>query len=132
MQSSKDFLQKLELKEHKHEREMDLYDREVDIKNHVFTHKFSSYCLQTTTKSSKYNYALHSNVDKQNIFETNIGVKMVKYMTEDCRLGFGEGLQFDPLENKILHVELSHQFDHTLTLIRTVCRNTWQEKITHG
>ena len=75
---------------------MYLYDREVNIKNHAFTHKCSSYCLQTTTKSSKYNDALHSNVYKQNIFETNYGVKMVKYMTEHCILGFGEALQFDP------------------------------------
>ena len=96
MQSSKDFLHKRELKKHKHELEMDLYDREVNIKNHAFTHKCSSYYLRTTTKSSKYNDALHSKVDERNIFETNDGVKMVKYMTEECILGFGEALQFDP------------------------------------
>ena len=96
MKSSKDVLHKRELKEHKHKRKMDLYDREVNIKNHAFTHKCSSYCLRTTMKSSKYNDALHSKVDKRNIFETNDGVEMVKYMTEECGLGFGEALQFDP------------------------------------
>ena len=95
MQSSRDVLDKWELKEHKHKRESDLYEREVNIKNHAYTHKCSSYCLQTKTNVSKYNKALHANVDHQNIFEKSDGEKTVKSMTEECRLGFGEALKFD-------------------------------------
>ena len=95
MQSSKEVLDKRELKQHKHKRESDLYERELNIKNHAYTHKCSSYCLRTKTNVTKYNEAVHANVDHCNIFEKSNGEKMVKSMTEECRLGFGEVLDFD-------------------------------------
>ena len=47
------------------------------------------------TNVSKYNEALQANADHRNILEKSDGEKMVKSMTEECRLGFGEVLEFD-------------------------------------
>lgn len=84
MQSSRDALDKAELKQPKFCREADLFDRRANIINHAFLHRCSGYCL----KEKRYKKKL----DPTKPIEEQMGTY------KECRIGFGRELKFDSTE----------------------------------
>ena len=96
MQSSDDVLKQGELKRFKFERELELYERSANMINHSGTHKCSGYCWKDKKFAQTFDPQLHHDVDESKRYTNSDGVEMVKIMCQECRMGFGDQLKFDP------------------------------------
>ena len=95
MQSSRDVLDKQELKKPKFEREEHLFERQSNITNHARTHKCSTYCWKKTSLSQQFDEQLHSAVNAEDRFQAQNGTSMVRVHQHSCRMGYGDKLTFD-------------------------------------
>ena len=95
MQSSRDVLDKQELKRPKFERESDLFNRQSNITNHARTHKCSSYCWKKKSFSQRYDEQLHFASKPEDRFHAQNGTPMVRVHQHTCRMGYGNKLTFD-------------------------------------
>lgn len=109
MQTKEDVLEKRELKQFKFQREDDLYCRSVNITNHAYTHRCSSYCWRQKLYTMPFDPARHKE-DHPNMIKAfdkpmpdGTMQRMVQISVHECRMGFG---------NKRLY-GLSEDKDHT-------------------
>ena len=94
MLSSQDVLHAGEMKKFKFGNEHRLYDRAVKLCNHCRTHKCSGYCLRPKPKNVQYIDRVND-ADSPHRFTGKDMVEMIKIYVNDCRMHFGEELQYD-------------------------------------
>lgn len=94
MQSSTDVLERRELKQPKFKREKDLFQRKANITNHAGTHKCSGYCARCENKVQLFDASKpeHGRYDP---FESADGKLYVRIPSKNCRMGFGQLLEFE-------------------------------------
>ena len=101
MLSSADVIERDEMKQMKCLRENELFDRTVNIQNHVGTHKCSDYCTVSKKITVRFDPKKHSNViDTKFIGKDD--KEYCKVEVKECKFGFGELLQYDPSGEKTL------------------------------
>ena len=96
MQSSSVVIEKGELKHPKHERENDLFERLVNITNHARTHKCSLYCWRPKKFSQKYDEKKHKKIKAEDRYVNKEGEECVLIVINECRMGYGVALEYDP------------------------------------
>ena len=84
-----------ELKLHKVEREMNLFERKSNIINHAFTHKCSGYCEKRVSRHQLYNPSVHKDSDFDGVNLKRVKKIVVQVTTFECRLGFEEQLKYE-------------------------------------
>ena len=87
MQSSVDVISKHEIRKVKCCKETDLFDRQVNMVNHVLTHKCSSYCLKEKKIAMLFDPSKHRE-DDTNRFTAN-NRQMINIIEYICRMKFG-------------------------------------------
>ena len=100
IQSSKNVVEKKELKKPKYHQENKLFERSVNIDNHARTHKCSGYCLKSKTFRQKFDPNKHLDIKKEDKYTNKNGDEMVKTVIQECRMRFGQALKYDPSGEK--------------------------------
>ena len=101
MLSSTDVIERDEMKQMKCLRENELFDRMVNIQNHVGTHKCSDYCKVIKKVTVLFDPKQHKDVIDTK-FKGIDGKDYCKVEVIECKFGFGQLLQYDPSGEKTL------------------------------
>ena len=99
MLTSSAVLERKELKKPKFSRELDLFDREVNVSNHCRMHSCSNYCLKTKMKAVPYDKEAHKDMDQSQVYTNRQNQQFINVPTPvECRMDFGRPL--DPAVTK--------------------------------